>query len=71
MKRYIPDWRKSPANVRRRFGKRKPRDPFGARIPPNSDPWLEHPPRSIADLIRVSDAISEAKRKWKLPLKNS
>ena len=34
------------------------------RIPDNSTPWLDHEPRSLADLFYVSDQITKHSREW-------
>jgi len=65
MKRYITDWHKLSLTGRR-FGGRKLSGSSGIQTPPNSAPWLESPPQSIADLIRVVDAIAEVKKQWGL-----
>jgi hypothetical protein len=41
---------------------RKPR--IGRQIPDNSEPWLPHPPRTIADLYYISDRVAEEVEKW-------
>ena len=34
------------------------------RIPDNSTPWLDHEPRSLAELIFISDKIREHNEQW-------
>jgi hypothetical protein len=44
------------------------RDPDAkpCRIPDNSEPWLPHPVRSLAEAIWISDQIAADMRRWNL-----
>lgn len=35
------------------------------RIPDNSEPWLPHLPRSVAECLWISDQISKEIEKWR------
>ncbi|MGI8605513.1 MAG: hypothetical protein ACR2OZ_21265 [Verrucomicrobiales bacterium] len=36
----------------------------GPRIPSNSEPWLPHLPRSVAECMWVSDQITKEMERW-------
>lgn len=70
LKRHTP----SPESVWAEWERRKRHEKFlagrpaSARprrpIPDNSTPWLPHPPRSIEDLIYISDRVAEVVKEW-------
>jgi hypothetical protein len=35
------------------------------RTPDNSEPWLKHPPRTLEDLVYISDRVAEVVEQWK------
>jgi hypothetical protein len=64
IKRHTPsmesvwaEWERAKRMEKWRAG-RKPR--IGRRILDNSEPWLPHPPRTIADLVAISDCVARA-----------
>ncbi len=34
------------------------------KIPDNSEPWLPHPPRTVAECMWISDQVAKAVEKW-------
>ncbi len=34
------------------------------KTPDNSEPWLPHPPRSLAECMWISDQVSKEVEKW-------
>ena len=38
-------------------------------IPDNSEPWLPHPPRTLADLVYISDRVAEVAEKCRQNLR--
>lgn len=65
-KRYSADMARRKVQARRDAA----RDPNAKRvqIPDNSEPWLPHKPRTVAECARVSAQISENIELWKLRL---
>lgn len=65
-KRYSSDMARRKMQQRRDAA----RDPNAKRtqIPDNSEPWLPHPPRSLADCAWVSAQIGDNIEQWKLTL---
>ena len=35
-----------------------------SRTPPNSEPWLDHEPRTIEDAIEISRLVKESIERW-------
>lgn len=80
VKQYRPDverqkWlysmMKSRAWMRRRQGKPEINSRVAAglkQIPDNSEPWLPHPVRSVADALWISDRIKETAKEWGIHL---
>lgn len=62
-KRYSADM------ARRKMQQRRDaqRDPNAKRvqIPDNSEPWLPHKPRSLAECVWVSEQINQRTEQWK------
>ncbi|HCN30765.1 MAG TPA: hypothetical protein DIT64_18995 [Verrucomicrobiales bacterium] len=63
-KRYSADMARRKMQARRDAA----RDPNAkrVRIPDNSEPWLPHPVRSVADAMWISDQITADMRQWSL-----
>jgi len=34
------------------------------KIPDNSEPWLPHPPRNVAECMWIADRVAEEVEKW-------
>ncbi|MBN1673290.1 MAG: hypothetical protein JXR37_19750 [Kiritimatiellae bacterium] len=65
MHRYTPSKERVRAEwLRRRRAERRGRA-AGPVIPDNSEPWLDRPPASLGDLIRISDEILKLEASWK------
>lgn len=76
MKRHTPslesvwaEWER-----RRRHEKRLAERPAPARprprTPDNSEPWLPHPPRTLAEIFYISDRVAEVVATWGPKAKN-
>lgn len=63
-KRYAADMARRKVQARRDAA----RDPNAkhAPIPDNSEPWLPHPVRSLAEAMWISDQITADMRRWNL-----
>jgi hypothetical protein len=62
-KRYSMELaRKRMARLRR---EKRPPDYKEARIPDNSEPWLPHPPRSVAECAWINEQITNSIEEWK------
>lgn len=63
-KRYSSDMARRKMQERRDAA----RDPLAKRtkIPDNSEPWLPHPPRSVAEAMWISDQITADMLRWNL-----
>jgi hypothetical protein len=71
MKRYTPSLERVWDEWHRRERARKHREARLARglperrpIPDNSEPWLPHEPRTLDDLLFISDSIEKSIREW-------
>lgn len=51
------EWEREKRAAKRRAA-RGPR-PESPQTPNNSEPWLKHPPRTVADLFYISDKVAE------------
>lgn len=78
VKRYTPSLESVWAEWHRRERLRKWRAERAARgikpgpkIPPNSEPWLPHPPRSLDDLFYISEQVGQNAAAWKAEFKPS
>jgi len=62
-KRYASDMARRKVQARRDAA----RDPNVKRapIPDNSEPWLPHKPRSLAECIWIADQVSRRTEQWK------
>ena len=62
-KRYAADMARRKVQARREAA----RDPEAKRvvIPDNSEPWLPHPVRSLAEAMWISDQVSRRTEQWK------
>lgn len=72
MKRYTPSLERVWAEWHRRERTRKMQADRVARglparspTPPNSTPWLPHPPRSLDDLWHISEQVRLHAEAWK------
>jgi hypothetical protein len=72
MKRYTPSRERVWAEWNRRQRVRKMKAVRAARglpeslpTPPNSTPWLRHPPRSLDDLRFISEQVRQSVEAWK------
>ncbi len=63
-KRYSADMARRKMQARR-DAKRDPNEKRG-QIPDNSEPWLPHPVRSLAEAMWISDQIAADMDRWTL-----
>lgn len=62
-KRYSMELaRKRMARLRR---EKRPPDYKDVRTPDNSEPWLPHPPRSVAECAWINEQVTQFARAWK------
>ncbi len=60
--------RYSCAMARRKMTERRhaarPSDARVVKTPDNSEPWLPHPPRTLAECMWISDQVAKEVEKW-------
>lgn len=63
-KRYSMELaRKRMARLRQ---EKRPSGEKVVRTPDNSEPWLPHPPRSVAECAWINEQVTKSIKEWKL-----
>ncbi len=70
-KRYTPplervwaEWHRRERARKMQAARRARGEPERAPIPDSSEPWLPHPPRTLEDLLYISEQVAETKATW-------